>query len=1016
MSQKLDEVFIPPKFSTISSRKNNYSVSPDISVYKQIGNYILTSTLGEGTFSKVKLGIHLPTNKKVAIKILSKNKIKDKEDLIRINREIQILEILNHPNILRLYETIISEKNIYIITEYIDGKDLFNYIFSTQRLSELKSSQLFRQLISCIEYIHKIGIVHRDIKPENILLNKQKNFLKLVDFGLSNTYKQGQLIKTPCGSPCYAAPEMISGKKFNGLFSDLWSCGVVLYCMLVGRLPFDDENINVLYHNIKIANFYMPSFLSNYARDLIYKILTPSPKKRITIEEIKKHPFFLMGGNVPLLKGIIIGVDDIEVDYDVVKKMKNKFKSGNYKISLSEFEIILNIKQNMKNEITTIYYLMLKDKKEKNFGKDSDNNNNLTNNDIKNNIKNIIDNGSDLISIKKNDGNIDKLKILSLINKKINLKHNINKKNDDKNPINSNSSNNGYNILVINNFMSENETEKSNMNNSIKTDNNEKKNINYNKEGDNTYIDITSKSRKKTKSINNEKRTHTHDENKYLNKEKKNFYNFDKIDKKKLSPKSNDNGEILPIFNDYSPINKLNKKNTKNKNNENYRKITLDIMKPIRFQGCKKISFVSHRDSKDNTLNVTNISNNTQNLANNIYTKNNFMKTAIKKEINRKQKYFINKTLKLKQFQNNSKKIYNNYLSIKNNKRAIGDKKYILAIKKLFENDTSKKINNIYKKNHNRNNTPLILSNTQNFNNYFITQKHNYNKVNKSSNLMESNRSFIKNKKCNKNINIDISFNKTFSINKKNNKINNDLNLIKNFLPSSILSKKSRYKKNANLENKINQIFKHRFNIYLNKFFSQQKQHSLNKTKSSSKSKSSNKKDKSSSKYNNKHFLKKNIADLTEIDSKNSKNYYDKRLITNISTNKNRFYKIENSSFYPVNFCNVLKKNISRNKKTNIKKNKKSIILNTSISTKNKDVKNRKDKKDIWTVFQQNRAKANFTSLKLKNKNMRQNLSIDFKNKNFVCERKKYKNNNSNPKNYFKKKNKSESNNKYEKY
>ena len=128
---------------------------------------------------------------------------------------------------------------------------------------------------------------------------------------------------------------MISGKKFNGLFSDLWSCGVVLYCMLVGKLPFDDENINVLYHNIRIANFYMPSFLSNYARDLIYKILTPSPKKRITIDEIKKHPFFLLGEKVPLLKGIIIGIDDINVDYDVVKEMINKFSSGSYKINLS---------------------------------------------------------------------------------------------------------------------------------------------------------------------------------------------------------------------------------------------------------------------------------------------------------------------------------------------------------------------------------------------------------------------------------------------------------------------------------------------------------------------------------------------------------------------------------------------------------------------------------------------------------------------------------------------------------
>ena len=1009
MSQQLDDLFIPPKFSTISSRKNNYSVSPDISVYKKIGNYILTTTLGKGTFSKVKLGIHLPTNKKVAVKILSKNKIKDQEDLSHINREIQILEILNHPNILQLYETIISEKNIYIITEYIEGKDLFHYIFSTQRLSELKSSQLFRQLISCIEYIHKLGIVHRDIKPENILLNKQKNFLKLVDFGLSNTYKHGQLIKTPCGSPCYAAPEMISGKKFNGLFSDLWSCGVVLYCMLVGKLPFDDENINVLYHNIRIANFYMPSFLSNYARDLIYKILTPSPKKRITIDEIKKHPFFLLGEKVPLLKGIIIGIDDINVDYDVVKEMINKFSSGSYKINLSELEIILNIKQNMKNEITTIYYLLLKDKKEKCFLKDNDNNS-LMNKSVKHSIKNNNDNGSNLMSNKNNKENVNKIKnikIFSMINKNINLKHDINKKNDDKNLINSNNSNNGYNILVINNFMPENETEKSRLNNSIKTDKRAKQNTTYNKDEDYSYSEVTNESINKTKSINNGERTHTY-ENKYLNKEKKNDYSFNKIEKKKLSSKSNDRGEKLANFKNYSPINKQNKKNTNNKNLENLKKITLDIMKPLRFQGCKKLTFISHRNSKDNILNLTNFSCNTQNFANNIHAKNNFMKTAIKKEVNRKQKYFINKTLKLKKIQNNSKKIYNNYLSIKNNKRAIGDKKYILAIKKLFESDTSKNV--IYNKNRKRNVTPTMLSNTQNFNNYLNTKNHNYNKTNKSTNLNESKRSFIKNQKYNNNLNIDTSFNKTFSIN--NNKTKNELNLIRNVLPSSILTKKSSYKKNNNLENKINQIFKHRYNIYLNKFFSQQKQYPQNKTKSNSKSKSSNKKNNSSSKYNNKYFSKKSNVDTTEIDSKNNKNYYDKRLTTNISTNKNRFLKGENNSFYPVNFCNIIKKNISRNKKTNIKNNKKSIILNTSISTKNKEQKITKEKKDVLTVFQQNRARANFPNLKLKGKNMKQNISIDFKNINFGFEKRKYKSNNSNPKNYINRKNKSESNNK----
>ena len=223
-----------------NSRKNN-SVSPISSKYKKIGNYIILKTIGSGTFSTVKLGLHLPTQQKVAIKILDKSRIKDESDIRRISREIHILSKLYHPNIAQLYETIWSEKHIYIIMEYVDGNHLFNYINSLRKLTEIKASKFFVQLISCLEYIHILGIVHRDIKPENILLTKNKSQIKLVDFGLSNSYKYGTLLKTACGSPCYAPPEMISGKDYQPLYSDLWSCGVVLYCMLVGKLPFDDE-------------------------------------------------------------------------------------------------------------------------------------------------------------------------------------------------------------------------------------------------------------------------------------------------------------------------------------------------------------------------------------------------------------------------------------------------------------------------------------------------------------------------------------------------------------------------------------------------------------------------------------------------------------------------------------------------------------------------------------------------------------------------------------------------------
>ena len=363
-----------------SSRQRNSTISPNMENNKRIGDYLLLSTLGRGTVSKVKLGLHLPTKQKVAIKILDQEKIVDETDIERIRREIRILSVLHHRNIVQLYETITNDNNIYIIMEYIEGKDLFQYIYSLQRLTEYKSSQLFRQLISCLEYIHKLGIVHRDIKPENILLDKGKKNLKLVDFGLGNIYKKNELVKTACGSPCYAAPEMLSGKAYDGFYSDLWSCGVVLYCMLVGTLPFDDEDIKILYHNIKIANYIMPNFLSNYAQDLLRRILVTNPKRRITLEEIKLHPFLLMSEKVNICKEI--GDDcGIILDYDIVQKMKIKFFVNEEDINYDV--IINNIKNNLHNKITTIYYLMYKEKKDKEKNPEKNKNKNVIKNDNK---------------------------------------------------------------------------------------------------------------------------------------------------------------------------------------------------------------------------------------------------------------------------------------------------------------------------------------------------------------------------------------------------------------------------------------------------------------------------------------------------------------------------------------------------------------------------------------------------------------------------------------------------------
>ena len=414
--------------------------------------------------------------------------------------------------------------------EYVEGHDLFQYIYSLQRLSELKSSQLFRQLISTLEYIHTLGIVHRDIKPENILLNKQKTILKLVDFGLSNSYKHGDLLKTACGSPCYAAPEMISGKEYDGLYSDLWSCGVVLYCMLVGKLPFDDEDIKVLYYNIKSANYFLPPFLSNISQDLIRRILTTNPKRRISLEEIKQHPFFLIGERTPLMKGLLIGVENIPVDWDIIKEIKKKYFHD--KESVNEQYIANMIQKNIHNNTTTIYYLMCKEKTENIFNeenskikkikkekirkknsskekkddfnyklkeifthisKNTRNNKNYdeeTISEINNNIKIITPNNEcgdstsrTNIEIKKSDKffNLSTIKKISFENnksskdnnnmeqKEVTNINNINNFNNIKNINNINNKNsekpNNFNVLVINNFMTEQQSQNSNSKN-----------------------------------------------------------------------------------------------------------------------------------------------------------------------------------------------------------------------------------------------------------------------------------------------------------------------------------------------------------------------------------------------------------------------------------------------------------------------------------------------------------------------------------------------------------------------
>lgn len=262
-----------------------------MSSLQRIGNYRLGKTLGVGSFGKVKLGEHEQTGKKVAVKILNRQKIRVQQMEEKLKREIKILKMCMHPHIIRLYEVIETPTDVFVVTEYSSGGELFDYIVERGRLAELEARRFFQQIIAGVEYCHTHMIAHRDLKPENLLLDERSN-VKIADFGLSNCMRDGWFLKTSCGSPNYAAPEVISGKLYAGPEVDIWSCGVIVYALLCGALPFDDESIPYLFRKIKGGIYILPSYLSDSSKDLISKMLVTDPLKRITISGIRNHPWF----------------------------------------------------------------------------------------------------------------------------------------------------------------------------------------------------------------------------------------------------------------------------------------------------------------------------------------------------------------------------------------------------------------------------------------------------------------------------------------------------------------------------------------------------------------------------------------------------------------------------------------------------------------------------------------------------------------------------------------------------
>ncbi|KAA0168487.1 hypothetical protein FNF31_00369 [Cafeteria roenbergensis] len=257
-----------------------------------VGHYLIGKTLGQGTFGKVKLGTHILTGENVAVKVLEKARIKEIADVTRVTREIKIFKKLEHPFLCRLYEVCNTKHHILLISEFASDGELFGYIVKHGKLREAVAARLFAQLIEGIDYLHDIGVVHRDLKPENILLMDKAApdggmAVKVIDFGLSNTFVQGSTLTTACGSPAYASPEMILrvAGGYNPRKSDLWSLGVVLFAMVAGCLPFEHDNTAALYDQILNARYRCPSHLSPACKDLISRILVIDPRRRFGAEE-----------------------------------------------------------------------------------------------------------------------------------------------------------------------------------------------------------------------------------------------------------------------------------------------------------------------------------------------------------------------------------------------------------------------------------------------------------------------------------------------------------------------------------------------------------------------------------------------------------------------------------------------------------------------------------------------------------------------------------------------------------
>ncbi|XP_039625025.1 serine/threonine-protein kinase MARK2 isoform X8 [Polypterus senegalus] len=312
-----------------------------------IGNYRLLKTIGKGNFAKVKLARHVLTGKEVAVKIIDKTQL-NSSSLQKLFREVRIMKMLNHPNIVKLFEVIETEKTLYLVMEYASGGEVFDYLVAHGRMKEKEARAKFRQIVSAVQYCHQKCIVHRDLKAENLLLDADMN-IKIADFGFSNEFTLGNKLDTFCGSPPYAAPELFQGKKYDGPEVDVWSLGVILYTLVSGSLPFDGQNLKELRERVLRGKYRIPFYMSTDCENLLKKFLILNPAKRGSLEQIMKDRWMNVGHEDEELKPYM----EPPPDYKDPKRTDIMIQMG-----YSQEEIQDSLVNQKYNEVMATYLLL----------------------------------------------------------------------------------------------------------------------------------------------------------------------------------------------------------------------------------------------------------------------------------------------------------------------------------------------------------------------------------------------------------------------------------------------------------------------------------------------------------------------------------------------------------------------------------------------------------------------------------------------------------------------------------